>query len=87
MKIVKVTWIDAEEYGEIGWNSLKSMKTYAKKPCPTMTSVGHVLYEDDNHISLISTVGEKESSSVDKIPKSFINKIEELTEKVNEKDA
>ncbi len=86
MRIVKVTWIDAEEYGEIGWNSLKSIKTYAKKPCPTMISVGHVLYEDDNHISLISTLGDKESSSLEKIPKSFINKIEELVEKVK-KDA
>ena len=86
MRIVKVTWIDAEEYGEVGWNSLKSMKTYAKKPCPTMISVGHVLYEDDNHISLISTLGDKESSSLEKIPKSFVNKIEELVTKV-EKDA
>ena len=83
MKIVKVTWIDAEEYGEVGWNSLKSMKTYAKKPCPTMISVGHVLYEDDDHISLISTLGDKESSSLEKIPKSFVTKIEELEVKKN----
>ena len=81
MKIVKVTWIDAEEYGEVGWNSLKSMKTYAKKPCPTMISVGHVLYEGKDHISLISSFGDKECSSIEKIPKSFISKIEELVVK------
>ncbi len=30
MRIVKVTWVDAEEYGEVGWNSIKSMQSYAK---------------------------------------------------------
>ncbi len=83
MRIVKVTWVDAEEYGEVGWNSIKSMKNYAKKPCPTMVSLGHVLYEGEDHIALVSSIGDKESSSIEKIPKSFVTKIEELEVKKN----
>ncbi len=85
MRIVKVTWVDAEEYGEEGWNSRKSMQSYAKKPCPTMVTVGHVMYENDNHISLVGTIGDKESSSLERIPKSFITKIEELSPVKKEK--
>jgi hypothetical protein len=41
-RLVEVIWVDAEEYGEVGWNDLKAMKKYAKKPCPRMRSVGYV---------------------------------------------
>ena len=40
-KLVEVIWIDAEEHGDVGWNDLKSMKAYAKKPCPVMHTVGY----------------------------------------------
>jgi hypothetical protein len=78
LKIAKVTWIDAEEIGDVGWNSLTEAKKKAKTPCPTMISVGHVLYEGKDHISLISTLGEKECSSLEKLPLSFVVKIERL---------
>ena len=77
-RIVRVTWVDAEEKGEIGWNSLASMKRYAKKPCPVMVTVGQVIYQDDDHISLLSSIGPQECSSMEKIPIAFVKSIEEL---------
>ena len=77
-RLVEVIWVDAEEYGEVGWNDLKAMKRYAKKPCPVMRSVGYVLHQDDHHISLASTVGDKECSTVEKVPCQFIQSITDL---------
>jgi len=76
--IVEIHWIDAEEHGEIGWNTLKDQLTYAKKPCPTMKSVGYEVYRDEDHISLLSSIGGKECSSVEKIPMAFIKIINVL---------
>ena len=77
--IVEVIWIDAEEFGDTGWNDMKEMLRYAKKPCPDMRSVGYLVYKDDDHISLLSTIGNKECSTVEKIPVAFIKSIEILT--------
>ena len=79
LPIARVTWIDAEEVGEIGWNCLKEQKRKAKEPCPTIISVGHVLYQGDKHISLVSTIGPDISGAIEKIPAEFIVSIEELT--------
>ena len=62
--MVEVLWIDAEEHGEIGWNNLKAQLKYAKKPCPLMRSIGFEVWRDANHIALISSIGDKECSSV-----------------------
>ena len=77
-RLVEVLWIDAEEYGEVGWNDLKAMKRYAKKPCPGMRSVGYVLHHSATHISLASTVGDKDCSTIEKIPCQFIKSITDL---------
>ena len=77
-RLVEVIWVDAEEYGEIGWNDLKAMKRYVKKPCPEMRTVGYVIHQSATHISLASTVGEKECSSLEKIPCQFVKNIKEL---------
>jgi len=77
-KLVEVIWVDAEEHGEIGWNELKAMKVVARKPCPTMKTVGYILFESHSHISLISTIGDQECSSLNKIPTAFIKEIREL---------
>jgi hypothetical protein len=82
--IVEVIWTDAEEHGEIGWNEIKSQMNYAKKPCPEMRSVGYCVYRDDDHISLLSTIGDKECSTIEKIPMSFILRIRELKLKKEE---
>ena len=78
MNLVEITWLDAEEYGDIGWNSLKDMKAYSKKPCPKMRTVGYILFKDETHIAVVSTIGKKDCSSVNKIPCEFIIKIDHL---------
>jgi len=78
--IVEVTWVDAEEKGEIGWNDIKEMIKYAKRPCPTMRTVGYEIFKGPDHISLLSTVGPDECSTVEKIPISFIKNIIYLRE-------
>ena len=77
--IVEVVWIDAEEHGEVGWNDLKEQLKYAKKPCPTMRNIGYEVYRDDDHISLLHSIGNKECSSIEKIPMAFIKSITILT--------
>tara|TARA_Y100000310_G_scaffold301371_1_gene337819 strand:+ start:190 stop:453 length:264 start_codon:yes stop_codon:yes gene_type:complete len=72
---IEVIWADAEEQGEVGWNNLKKQLKYAKKPCPTIKNIGYEVYRDDNHISLLHSVGENECSSVEKIPISCIKDI------------
>ena len=76
--MVEVLWIDAEEHGEIGWNNLKAQLKYAKQPCPLMRSIGFEVWRDDDHIALVSSIGDKECSSVEKIPMSFIKSITKL---------
>ena len=79
-KLVEVIWLDAEEHGDIGWNDLKSMKLYAKKPCPVMHTVGYVLHQSDTHIAVASTVGTDDCSRVEKIPAEFIKEIKVIRE-------
>ena len=76
--IVEVIWLDAEEHGEIGWNDIKAQLRYAKKPCPQMRTVGYEVYRDKDHISLLSSISVKDSSTVEKIPMAFIKSITTL---------
>ena len=76
--IVLVEWVDAEEKGEVGWNDIKEMLRYAKKPCPVMRAVGFLIYKDHEHISLLSSMGPDECSTVEKIPAAFIKSITPL---------
>ncbi|MBT4530547.1 MAG: hypothetical protein HOC27_05025 [Phycisphaerae bacterium] len=77
--LAEVIWIDAEEHGDTGWNNLKEQLAYAKKPCPSMRTVGYIIHEDDDHIALLSTIGPQECSTVEKIPRAFIKSIIPLT--------
>jgi len=77
-KMVRVAWIDAEEHGEVGWNSLSAQLKYAKKPCPEMVSIGFEVFRNEKHIALLSSVGPKECSTVEKIPIAFVLSVDEL---------
>ena len=79
LPITEVVWIDAEESGDIGWNDLSETLTKAKRPCPVMHSVGYVVYRDEDHISLLSTIGPDECGSLEKIPAAFIRSERELS--------
>ena len=85
--IVLVVWTDAEEHGEVGWNNLKDQLKYAKKPCPDMRSVGFEVWRDAKHIALMSSIGDKECSTVEKIPIGFIKSITPLKGESNTRDA
>jgi hypothetical protein len=74
-KRVEIEWLDAEENGDVGWNDLKEQLAYAKKPCPVMRTVGYLVFEGTEHISVLSTIGPKECSSLEKIPTAFIKSI------------
>ncbi len=74
-KVVQVEWLDAEENGDIGWNDLKKQLAYAKKPCPCMKSVGFLVYEGEEHIAILSTIGPDEASTLEKIPRGFIKSL------------
>jgi len=76
--VVKVEWLDAEENGDVGWNDLKKQLAHAKKPCPLMKSVGFLVFEGEEHIAILSTIGPDEASTLEKIPKSFIKSITHL---------
>jgi len=77
--MVKITWVDAEEVGETGWNNLKAQLRSASKPCPTVQSVGFLVYQDEHHISLISSLGPDICGACEKIPMGFVKRIDKLT--------
>ena len=81
---VEVVWVDAEERGDVGWNDLKEQLKYAKKPCPSVKSVGYEVYRCDDHISLLHSMGKNECSSIEKIPMNFIKNIVSLKGEKNE---
>lgn len=82
----EVLWIDAEEHGETGWNNLKEQLAYAKRPCPSMRTIGYIVHEDEDHIALLSTIGASECSTVEKIPKAFIKDIIPLSRQLAAKN-
>ena len=79
--ILQVTWVDAEEIGDTGWNSTKDMLKEAKKAFPTMLSVGYCIHRDEDHITLLSTYNPTVCSTIEKIPMSFVLNINELVKK------
>lgn len=76
--LVEVTWIDAEEVGEVGWNDLEEMLGEAQRPCPTVKSVGYLVHCVESHISLVRAFHSGGCSTVEKIPKGFIENIRYL---------
>ena len=76
--LVEVIWVDAEEHGDVGWNCLEEMLETAKSEPKEMRTVGYILFKGDNHVSVVSTIGFTECSSLNKIPTGFIKEIREL---------
>mgnify|MGYP003647173436 CR=1 FL=1 len=76
--VVEVIWVDAEEVGDTGWNNLKGQLRESKKPCPVMKSVGYCIYRSETHISVLSSMGKENASTLEKIPMSFVVQIKNL---------
>jgi len=77
-RLVKVTWIDAMTIGGAEWLEKDEAKSSAKEPLPMMLTVGFVLHNDEEQISLTSTIGPGETAQVNKIPKRMVIRIEEV---------
>ena len=77
-RIVEVEWFDAEEAGEIGWNSYEEIYEHSTTDCPIVKSVGYVIFENEAHISLIRAWHLGGLSSVEKIPKAWVRSIKNL---------
>jgi hypothetical protein len=77
-KIVEITWKDAEEIGHTGWNDLEDAIQASKTPCPIIKSVGYVIFEDSEHISILSSISDHICGTLEKIPMSFVVEIREL---------
>ena len=76
--LMKISWIDAETYGDSSWISLEEGIDKAKTPPPTMHSVGWVLYKNDDYVALTSDIGDEECGHITKIPISMITVSETL---------
>lgn len=74
LKIIEVIWVDAQEFGTVGWNDIEEVLAESLKPCPIMHSVGFLLRDHKNFVSLLSTVGPSECSSMEKIPRVWIKR-------------
>jgi hypothetical protein len=48
-----------------------------------MKSVGYCVYRDKEHISLLSTIGDKDSSTLEKIPMGFVVQVKTLQPEPN----
>jgi hypothetical protein len=82
--LVEVVWRDAEEYGEVGWNDFEDVLKFAEEPCTIVRSIGYLLYESESHISLLRSMHSAGVSSVEKIPRGFIEAIYPLVRGVRE---
>ena len=82
MRIAWVKWTDAITSAEPGWATREDAMTTASAPLPTMYTIGYILHNDKNHITLASTIGPKECSTTEKIPTSFIKSITKLSPEI-----
>jgi hypothetical protein len=73
--LVEVVWRDAEEYGDVGWNDFEDALKFAEEPCTIVRSIGYLLTASESHISLLRSMHSGGVSSVEKIPRGFIEEI------------
>ena len=78
-KIVKVLWTDAHCHTD------SSLIDAISKPCTEKETIGYLIYEDDDRITLCWDYdldgGGNENNGVYSIPKGMIHDIEELVPK------
>tara|TARA_Y100000310_G_C20585240_1_gene765052 strand:+ start:801 stop:1058 length:258 start_codon:yes stop_codon:yes gene_type:complete len=77
-KIVEVYWIDAETTGDGSWMDLTEAIESAILPPPIMRTVGFLLADEDDHISLTDSLGTEECGNINKIPRKMIRQLNEI---------
>ena len=73
MRIVRVTWLDALTIAE--WTKVDA--AVSPQVCVT---VGHVVSEADDHVTIAATVSADEYNAAQQIPRSMIQSIVEIIE-------
>jgi hypothetical protein len=82
--IVRILWEDAVTSAEAGWTTkIDAMETATTRP-PQMYSVGYVLHNCKEWISITDSVGGDEFGQVTKIPKKMIVDLTFLKEDSND---
>lgn len=78
LKYVMIKWRDAETRGGPEWVPLEDLLEYSTQPPPLMTTVGCVLYETDDFITVTDTLGPEETGAINVLPKGMIISMHEL---------
>lgn len=73
-----VEWEDAASMGDGGWLNGEDALVFAKTPPPRMLTLGWMLHEDEDWVTLVDTLGPSETGSVHTIPRAMIKNIIEL---------
>ena len=78
--MVRVDWVDAPTSGGPGWVDAEDMQQWAFDKCVLVTTIGFVLNETDNSISLTDAIQHDGTAggSVHTIPKEMIKSVHEL---------
>jgi hypothetical protein len=84
--MVRIRWQDAVTSSEPGWTSRDDALGVAEVRPPTMSSIGYVLFENDEWLSITDSIGDDEFGQVTKIPKVMIIEKHILVEKPNEQN-
>lgn len=78
MKIVKITWDDAEDpCGGDTWMHFRDVKAFAQKRC-TVVSVGHLVCKTPHYTAIAGDCVDGYFGRVTKIPNRMIESIEEV---------
>jgi len=78
LRYVVIKWNDAETRGGPEWVTLEDLLEYSTKPPPLITTVGAVLFETEEFITVTDTLGIEETGAVHCLPKGMIISIREL---------
>ena len=78
--MVRIDWVDAQTSGGPGWVEAEDMQQWAFDKCVLVTTIGFVLNETDNSISLTDAIQHDGTAggSVHTIPKEMIKCVHEL---------
>lgn len=78
--MVRIDWVDAQTSGGPGWVDAEDMQQWAYDKCVFVTTIGFVLNEGDNAISLTDAIQHDGSAggAVHTIPKEMIRTVHEL---------
>ena len=72
MEMIHIVWTDAVTSSEAGWTTKEEAMATATSSPPKMETIGFVLHENKEWISLTDSVGGDEFGQITKIPKSMI---------------